>query len=243
MAEAAIVVGVGASEGVGGAVSRRLAREGKSVFIVGRTADRLEAVAEEIRGGGGACTAVVADATSSEDIARVFEVVEKESGAPPRIVIYNAGNNFPKNLLDMTDEEFESSWRVCGFGAFLIAREAARRLVPAGGGTVIFTGATASVRSRPPFVAFAAAKAAERAVAHGLARQYGPEGLHVAHVILDGAIFGDQVKSRFPGYVEKAGEDSFLSIDAIADAMWVLHCQDKSAWTLELDLRPYKESF
>lgn len=243
MLEAAIVVGVGASQGVGAAVSRRLAREGKSVFIVGRTEERLEAVAAEIRESGGACTAVAADATRSPDVARVFETVERDSGGPPRIVIYNAGNNYPKDLLDLTDEDFESSWRVCGFGAFLIAREVARRMVPAGGGTVIFTGATASVRSRPPFISFAAAKAAERAVAHGLARQYGPEGLHVAHVILDGAIYGEQVKSRFPGYVEKAGEDAFLSIDAIADAMWGLHCQDKSAWTLELDLRPYKETF
>ena len=149
MLEAAIVVGVGASQGVGAAVSRRLAREGKSVFIVGRTEERLEAVAAEIRESGGACTAVAADATRSPDVARVFETVQRDSGGPPRIVIYNAGNNYPKDLLDLTDEEFESSWRVCGFGAFLIAREVARRMVPAGGGTVIFTGATASVRSRP----------------------------------------------------------------------------------------------
>ena len=116
-------------------------------------------------------------------------------------------------------------------------------MVPNGGGTVIFTGATASMRSRPPFIGFASAKAAERAVAHGLARQFGPQGLHVAHVILDGAINGNQVKSRFPGIVDHLGEDGMLSIDGIADAMWMLHNQPRTAWTLELDLRPYKEKF
>lgn len=243
MTESAIVVGVGASEGVGAAVLRRTAREGMSTFAVGRTRDRLESVAQEIQQAGGACTALVADATRTEDVIRVFDAVEEQTGHPPRLVAYNAGNNFPKDLLELTDDEFESTWRVCGFGAFLWAREAARRMVPAGGGTMIFTGATASVRSRPPFIAFAAAKAAERAVAHGLARQFGPQGLHVAHVILDGAIYGDQLKTRFPGYVESVGEDGMLSIDAIADAMWALHQQDRRAWTLELDLRPYKESF
>ena len=241
--DSAIVVGVGAREGVGAAVSRRLSKEGLHVFVAGRTGERLDAVAKEIEANGGACTPVVADCTAPGDVTRLFETVEKESGSAPRVVIYNAGNNFPKDLLELTDEEFESSWKVCGFGAFLCAREAGRRMVPNGGGTVIFTGATASLRSRPPFIAFASAKAAERAIAHGLARQFGPQGLHVAHLIIDGAIFGDQVKSRFPGAEDHLGEDGMLSVDGIADAMWMLHQQDRTTWTLELDLRPYKETF
>jgi NAD(P)-dependent dehydrogenase (short-subunit alcohol dehydrogenase family) len=241
--ESAIVMGVGATEGVGAAVSRRLAAEGLHVFLAGRTQEKLDAVAAEIQDAGGRASAVATDCTKTPDVIRLFESVEKESGSPPQIVIYNAGNNFPKDLLELTDEEFEDSWRVCGFGAFVCAREVGRRMVPNGGGTVIFTGATASMRSRPPFIGFAAAKAAERAVAHGLARQFGPQGLHVAHVILDGAINGDQVKSRFPGAVDHLGEDGMLSIDGIADAMWMLHNQPKTAWTLELDLRPYKEKF
>ncbi len=191
----------------------------------------------------GTATPVPTDCTEPSHVTRLFETVEKETGSPPRLVIYNAGNNFPKDVLELTDEEFEASWRVCGFGAFLSGREAARRMVPNGGGTLVFTGATASIRSRPPFIAFASAKAAERAIAHGLARQFGPQGLHVAHVIVDGAIHGEQVKSRFPGIVDHLGEDGMLAPDAIADAMWTLHQQPRTAWTLELDLRPYKETF
>jgi len=239
----AIVIGVGAQEGVGAAVSRRLAQEGLHVFVAGRTAERLDRVAKEIEADGGACTAVVADCTIPGDMTRLFETVEKEFGSAPRVVIYNAGNNLPKDLLELSDEEFESLWRVCAFGAFLCAREAGRRMVPNGGGTVIFTGATASLRSRPPFIGFASAKAAERAIAHGLARQFGPQGLHVAHVIIDGAIFGEVVKSRYPGAVDQLGEDGMLSVDGIADAMWMLHTQHRTTWTLELDLRPYKETF
>ena len=112
-----------------------------------------------------------------------------------------------------------------------------------GGGTLIFTGATASLRAQPPFTAFASAKAAERAIAHGLARELGPQGLHVAHVIVDGVIDGDQVNSRIPQLRDRLGADGMLSIDALADAYWMLHAQPRSAWTFELDLRPYKESF
>ena len=241
--DSAIVAGVGALAGVGGASSRRFAREGLHVFLAGRTAEKLEAVAEQIRSDGGTATPVPTDCTEPSDVTRLFDSVEKEAGSPPRLVLYNAGNNFPKDFLELTNEEFEACWRVCGFGAFLFGREAGQRMVPNGGGTLLFTGATASVRSRPPFIAFASAKAAERAVAHGLARQLGPQGLHVAHVIIDGVIHGDQVMSRFPGAVEALGEDGMLSPDGIADAMWMLHGQDRTAWTLELDLRPYKEKF
>ncbi|MDJ0786474.1 MAG: SDR family NAD(P)-dependent oxidoreductase [Myxococcota bacterium] len=241
--EGAIVIGVGALEGVGAAAARRFARGGLHAFLAGRTAEKLEAVAAQIGSEGGSATAVPTDCTEPGAVTALFERVEKDTGAPPRLVLYNAGNNFPKDILEMTDDEFEGSWRVCGFGAFLSGREAARRMVPNGGGTLIFTGATASVRSRPPFIAFASAKAAERAIAHGLARQFGPKGLHVAHLIIDGVILGDQIKSRFPAVVDHLGEDGMLSTDGIADAMWMLHQQEPTTWTLELDLRPYKETF
>ena len=181
--------------------------------------------------------------TSAGDMAPAFEAVEKETGAPPELVVYNAGNMAAGPLAEMTDAFFEAAWRVCAFGAFLCGREAARRMVPRGGGTLIFTGATSSLRSRPPFIAFAAAKAAERAVAHGLAREFGPKGVHVAHVIVDGVIDGELVNSRAPQIKEKLGADGMISIDALADTYWMLHTQARSAWTLELDLRPYKEQF
>ncbi|MEM9177451.1 MAG: SDR family NAD(P)-dependent oxidoreductase [Myxococcota bacterium] len=237
------MAGVGALDGVGAAAARRFAREGLHVFLAGRTAEKLATVVDTIGDEGGTATAVPTDCTIPTDVTALFEAVESAEGAPPRLVLYNAGNNFPKDLLELTPDEFESSWRVCGFGAFLAGQEAARRMPANGGGTLLFTGATASIRSRPPFVAFAAAKAAERSVAFGLARQFGPEGLHVAHVILDGVINGDQVKRRFPGVVDALGEDGMLAPEGIADAMWTLHCQPRATWTLELDLRPYKETF
>ncbi len=242
MAGAALVIGAGASRGLGGALCRRFAREGLHVFPVGRTQAKVEALAEELRASGGTVTPLVADTTQEEDIARVFDRVEKEAGTPG-LVVYNAGNNQFRSLLEMDRDFFEGVWQVCCLGGFLVGREAAQRMIPAGGGTLIFTGATASIRSRPPFTAFASAKAALRAVAHGMAREFGPQGLHVGHVIIDGVINGDQVNERFPQIKESRGEDGMLHVDSIADAYWALHTQERTAWTLELDVRPYKEGF
>ena len=240
----AIVFGVGAEAGLGGALCRRFAREGLTVFAVGRTAAKLDAMVEGVRAAGGRAHAVAADVTQARDIAGAFDAVEKETGgAPPVLVAYNAGNMAAAPIAEMTDAFFEASWRVCAFGAFLCGREAARRMAPRAQGTLIFTGATSSLRSRPPFIAFAAAKAAERAVAHGLARELGPQGIHVAHVIVDGVIDGELVNARAPQIKEKLGADGMISIDALADTWWMLHAQPRSAWTLELDLRPYKETF
>ncbi len=240
MARAGVVIGVGVSEGLGAALCRRLDREGLHVFVAGRTRKKIDDVAGAL---GGPASAVETDCTVESDIVRLFDTVEKESGGPPELVIYNAGNNRFSPLLEMPAEMFEELWRVCAFGGFLVGREAARRMVPHGGGTLIFTGATASIRARPPFTGFAAAKAAERAVAHAMAREFGAQGLHVGHVIIDGVINGDQVNSRFPQLKDRLGEDGMLGVDSIADAFWTLHQQEKTAWTLELDVRPYKEQF
>jgi len=243
MSRGALVLGVGAAAGLGGALCKRFAREGLETFAAGRTQAKLDALAAEIRAAGGRAHAVVADVTSAADMACAFETVEKVTGAAPELVVYNAGNMAAGPLAEMTDAFFEAAWRVCAFGAFLCGREAARRMVPLGRGTLIFTGATSSLRSRPPFVAFAAAKAAERAVAHGLAREFGPKGLHVAHVVVDGVIDGELVNSRMPQLKKSLGDDGMLATDSLADAYWMLHVQQRSAWTLELDLRPYKETF
>lgn len=242
MSGSAIVIGVGAGAGLGAALARRFAREGMHVALAGRTRERLEAVADTIRGTGGAASAVVADATRAEDVRALFDAATAEAGVPD-LVVYNAGNNRMRGLLDMDDAFFEDTWRLACFGGFLAGREAARRMVPAGGGTLIFTGATASLRARPPFTAFASAKAGLRAVAHGMAREFGPQGLHVGHVIIDGVIDGDQVNTRFPKLREQLGADGMLGVDDIAASYWALHAQPRSAWTLELDLRPWKERF
>ena len=242
MAGAAVVIGVGAAAGLGAALARRFARDGLHVFLAGRTQARLESVAEGIEAEGGRATPVVTDTTLTSEVGSLFDAVESAAGSP-ELVVYNAGNNRFRPLLEMDDEFFEGLWRLCCFGGFVAGREAARRMIPHGGGTLIFTGATASVRARPPFTAFASAKAALRALAHGMAREFGPQGLHVGHVIIDGMIDGEQLNSRFPQFKEQKGEDGMLRIDAIADAYWGLHQQQRSAWTLELDLRPFKEPF
>jgi len=242
MAGTAIVMGVGATEGLGAALCRRLAREGLQVMVAGRTAAKVETVAAEICAAGGNARAVVADTLVAADVASLFDSAEAAGGVP-ELAIYNAGNNQMRPLLEMDDGFFEDVWRLCCFGGFVFGREAARRMVDAGGGTLLFTGATASLRARPPFTAFASAKAALRALAHGMAREFGPQKLHVGHVIIDGIINGDVVNTRFPQAKERLGDDGMLSIDAIADAYWSLHVQHPTAWTLELDVRPYKENF
>lgn len=243
MAEGAIVIGVGPSAGLGSALCRRFGKAGLHVFPAGRTEATLDAAADEVRGLGGQATPVVTDATDPGAVAALFERVEKETGAPPVAVLYNAGNNAFGNLAEMTEAFFEDIWRVCAFGAFLVGREVARRMAPAGRGTVVFTGATASLRARPPFTAFASAKAAERAVAEGMAREFGPQGIHVAHLVVDGIIDGDKVASRFPQMIDDRGPDGALAPDDIAETVFAIHRQPRSAWTFELDVRPYKESF
>jgi NAD(P)-dependent dehydrogenase (short-subunit alcohol dehydrogenase family) len=212
------------------------------VLVAGRTQHKLDAIVDELRAAGGEATPVVGDATVQADTVALFDAAER-AGGPPKLAVYNAGNNQFRSLLDMDEAFFTELWKICALGAFFFGQEAARRMIPAGGGTLLFTGATASLRARPPFTAFASAKAAERAVAHGMAREFGAQGLHVGHVIIDGVIDGEQVNARFPQLREQRGEDGMLQVDAIADAYWALHQQHRSAWTLELDLRPAKESF
>lgn len=239
----AIVVGVGAEIGVGGAVCKRFAREGYHVFIAGRTAEKINAVADVIKSAGGAATGVVTDTTKEADVIRLFDAAEKEGPGPLDVVVYNAGNNFMKDILDMETEFFENVWRVGCFGGFLVGREAGRRMIPRGTGSLLFTGATGSIRGKPPFGSFASAKAGLRALCQTMARDWGPKGIHVAHVIIDGGINGDMIHSRFPDYIKTKGEDGMLNVDAIADTYWYLHTQHPTAWSLEVDLRPYKEPF
>lgn len=238
---AAIVIGVGAESGLGAALARRFAREGLHVTIAGRTAERLERVAAAIVADGGAVATKPADATSEADVAALFDAADHHGGL--ELVAYNVGNNIAASAQDTTPELFERLWRQNAYGGFVVGREAARRLAARGKGTILFTGATASLRARPPFLAFAAAKAALRAVAQGLAREYGPRGVHVAHIVVDGVIAGEYAATNFAEYARSKGPDGVLAVDDIAEAYWELHRQKRSAWTHEMDLRPYKEPF
>ena len=237
----AVVVGVGAEAGLGAALCRRFGREGLHVFVAGRTADRLARVVTAIEAAGGRATAMATDTTAESDVVQLF--ARAAAAGPLEIAVCNAGNNQIGNLLEMEAAFFEQVWRVACFGGFLVGREAARRMLPQGRGTIVFTGATASIRSRPPFIAFAAAKAGLRAIAQGMAREFGPQGLHVAHVIIDGGIAGERLRTAVPAYAEAKGTDGLLDIDAIAETYWQLHRQQRTAWTHELDLRPFKEPF
>jgi len=247
MPASALVLGVGAHAGLGAALARRFAREGLHVVVAGRTAEKVEAVAAQIRQAGGRAEAIACDVTQATDVGRAFD--RAEAAGPLVLAVYNAGNNRWRPLLEMDDAFFEDVWRVGCFGGFLAGREAARRMLPPpadaakGGRSLLFTGATASVRARPPFTAFASAKAALRALAQGMAREFGPQGLHVAHVIIDGGIDGEQLNSRLPQMRQQKGAEGMLQPDAIADVYWQLHRQDPTTWSFELDLRPFKETF
>ncbi len=241
----AIVVGVGAEQGLGAALCRRFAAAGYHVLVAGRTAGKVEQVARTIEAAGGSAEPIPTDATREDDVLRLFDrgLAPGSGFEPADLVVSNAGNNRRIDFREVSAEMFEDFWRVGCFGGFLVGREAARRLVPMGRGTVIFTGASASLRGKPGYAHFAAAKAGLRAVAQSMAREYGPQGIHVAHVVIDGGIAGERLRTARPQVVEERGEDGLLGIEAIAEAYWQLHRQPRSAWTHELDLRPFKESF
>jgi NAD(P)-dependent dehydrogenase (short-subunit alcohol dehydrogenase family) len=244
-APAAVVVGVGAERGLGAALCRRFAAEGHHVLVAGRTPDKIGQVARTIVAAGGSAEPVAMDATREEDVARLFDraMAPGEGFEPADIVVSNAGNNQRIDFRALTARQFEDFWRVGCLGGFLVGREAARRLVPLGRGTVIFTGASASLRGKPGFAHFAAAKAGLRMVAQSMAREYGPQGLHIAHVVIDGGIDGERLHRRAPELIEKRSDNGLLGIDAIAEAYWQIRRQARSAWTQELDLRPFKETF
>jgi len=245
MQNTALVIGVGAERGLGAALCRRFAEGGHHVLVAGRTAEKIGKVEVQIAASGGSAEAIVADATNEADVIRLFDraMSPGEGKAPADLIVFNAGNNAHMDFREVTAQQFENFWRVGCFAGFLAGREAARRLLPLGRGTVIFTGASASLRGRPGFAQFAAAKAGLRMIAQSMAREYGPQGLHVAHVVIDGGIDGERLRTRMPAMVAARGEDGLLGLEPIAETYWQIHLQPRSAWAHEVDLRPYKETF
>lgn len=241
----AVVIGVGPVDGLGAGIARKFAAEGHHVLVCGRTAEKLERVAEVIRSEGGFATPVQADSSVEADVMRLFDLAMQDDAesTPADLVVFNAGNNQPIALLELSPQTFESFWRMNCLGGFVVAREVARRFAPLGRGTVIFTGASGSLRGMPRYAHFSASKAGLRMVAQSLAREFGPKGLHVTHVIIDGGIDGERLRTRFPDFYERNGADGVLAIDEIAQTYWQLYQQGRSAWTHELDLRPFKEAF
>ena len=244
-APTAVVVGVGAERGLGAALCRRFAAEGYHVLAAGRTLEKVERAAQAILATGGSAEPILTDTAREEDVVRLFDHAVSPGGGrdPASLIVFNAGNNRRIDLRETTAQQFEDFWRTGCFGGFLVGRETARRIVPLGRGTLIFTGASASLRGKPGYAHFAAAKAGLRMIAQSMAREYGPLGLHIAHVVIDGGIDGERLRSAAPAVVKALGEDGVLSIEAIAETFWQIHRQPRSAWTQETDLRPYKESF
>jgi len=229
----AVIMGVGAEQGLGSRLAKRIASEGLHVFVASRTQSRLDALTVEIEQAGGKATAVCADATNEEQVIKIFE----KAGSGLDLAIYNTGNIFPGQIIDMEAEYFLKSWKTCCYGGFLFGREAVRRMTPSGKGTLLFTGASASLRGRDNFGAFNSAKAGLRTLAQAMAKEYGPKGIHIGHVIIDGAIAGDKIMLHRPELAKKLGENGMIKIEGIVDGYLYLYNQLPQAWTFELDLR------
>ncbi|WP_341957784.1 SDR family NAD(P)-dependent oxidoreductase [Pseudomonas sp. RC10] len=235
------ITGVGAVEGLGAALARRFAQGGYKVAVSGRSPEKLNAVVRSIEAVDGEALALPGDAGSEADTLAAIQRI-REWG-PLKVAIFNVGNSVVAPTLELSTELFEQTWRASTLGGFIFARETTRLLLENGGGTLLFTGATSALRGKPPFAAFAAAKAGLRSLSQSFAREFGPQNVHVAHVVIDGAINGERIRSHAPQRFEQLGDDGTLALDDIADAYWYLHSQPRSAWTQELDLRPYKEPF
>lgn len=230
----AIVIGVGPEEGLGSRLAQRCAKLGLHVFVAGRTQEKIDGTVQAIISAGGAATAVACDTTIEAEVVKLFEAASAVGGID--LAIYNAGNNTPGRIRDMTADYFEASWRVGCFGGFLFGREAVRHMEHTGG-TLLFTGASASLRGRPNFGAFNASKGALRNLAQAMAKEYGAEGIHVGHIVVDGPIGGEKIKLGLPEYAEKLGDEGMIDLEGLVDAYEYLYKQPRPAWSFEVDIR------
>jgi len=241
MMENVIILGAGSPTGLGGALAKRFAAQDLHIVVTGRTLEKVKMIETEVSSGGGSIEARRVDVTSKTDQDDLFASLKGHGKIAA--VIYNAGNNAIIPFEELSAEQFESYWRINCFGAFLTAQRAMPVLREQGKGSMLFTGASGSMRGKANFSHFAASKAALRNLAQSLAREYGTQGVHVAHMIIDGIIDGSTARDVFPEYLESLGKDGALSPKAIADAYWFVHAQPRTAWTHELDLRPFRENW
>jgi len=240
MERAAVVIGAG--DATGGAIARRFARGGLTAVCTRRTREKVEPLVQDIRKAGCRAEGFGCDARSEEEMIALFDRVETDI-APIQAVVFNIGANVNFPISETTSRVYRKVWEMAAFAGFLSGREAARVMLPRRSGTIIFTGATASVRGGSGFSAFAGAKFALRALTQSMARELGPQGIHVAHVIVDGAIDTAFIRDNFPERYALKEQDGILDPEAIAETYWMLHSQPRTAWTHELDLRPWIEKF
>jgi len=236
--QAALVIGAG--DATGGAIAKRFAREGLVACVTRRSADKLQPLVEAIRAEGGQAQGFASDARKEEDVIKLVDDIERDVG-PIEVMVFNIGANVPSSILEETARKYFKIWEMACFSGFLAGREVAKRMVTRGRGTILFTGATAGMRGAANFAAFAGAKHALRALAQSMARELGPKGIHVAHVVVDGAIDTAFIRDNFPERYALKSQDGILNPEHIAENYWYLHTQPRDAWTHELDLRPWIE--
>jgi hypothetical protein len=237
---------VGAGDFIGSAIARRFAREGYTVFAGRRNADKLETLRSSIEKDGGRCVARGLDARKEEDVVEFLAAAERT--APLEVCVFNPGANVNFPILETTERVFRKVWEMACYGGFLVGREAARLMVPHGQGTILFTGATASVRGGVGYAAFASAKFGLRAVAQSMARELGPKNIHVAHLLIDAGVDTAFVRERIKARggeaaLDNLAEDQLMNPESIANAYWFLHTQPRDGWTFELDMRPFMEKW
>ena len=233
---------IGAGDATGGTIAKRFAAGGYTACVTRREADKLEPLLAEIRAAGGQAHGFGSDARKEEEVIALIDRIEREVG-PIEVLVFNIGANVPCSVLEETARKYFKIWEMACFGGFLNGREVAKRMVARGRGTIIFTGATAALRGAANFAAFAGAKHALRALAQSMARELGPQGIHVAHVVVDGAIDTEFIRSNFPERYATKEQGGIVSPDSIAEVYWQLHNQPRDAWTHETEIRPWMETW
>lgn len=235
-----VVLVVGAGDATGGAIAKRFAQEGFIACVTRRSAEKLQPLVESIKANGDEAHGFACDARKEDDVIALVEQIESEIG-PIEAFVFNIGANVPCSILEETARKYFKIWEMACFSGFLNAREVAKRMAKRERGTILFTGATAGMRGAAGFAAFAGAKHGIRALAQSMARELGPMNIHVAHIIVDGAIDTDFIRDNFPEKYATKDQDGILNPDHIAENYWYLHSQPRDAWTFELDLRPWNE--
>ena len=242
MTEKKAILVVGAGDATGGAIARRFAREGYIACVTRRSADKLAPLVAQIEAVGGKAVPFGSDARNEDEVIKLVEHIEREI-APIEVAVFNIGGNVRFGITETTTRVYTKVWEMGALAGFLMGREVAKVMLPRERGSIFFTGATASLRGRDGFAAFAGAKHALRALAQSMARELGPKGIHVAHLVIDGAIDTAFIRDTFPERYKLKEKEGIVNPDAIAEAYWQLHIQPKNAWTHEMDLRPWMEPF
>ncbi|MCX7143699.1 MAG: SDR family oxidoreductase [Proteobacteria bacterium] len=233
---------IGAGDATGGAIARRFAREGYIACVTRRNAAQLEPLVAQIKSEGGEAHGFGSDARKEEEMVALVEKIEREI-APIEVAVFNIGANVRFGITETTARVYFKVWEMACFSGFLMGREVAKAMLPRGRGTILFTGATASLRGRDGFAAFSGAKQALRALAQSMARELWPKGIHVAHPVIDGAIDTEWIKTNFPARYALKDQQGILNPDSIAEAYWQIHMQPRDAWTHETELRPWLEAW